>query len=103
MSIGDLHERVYGVVELARVADRRLVPAAHVPPFGGVPVAPVLAGEQAAGERAPDEDGALLVEGERHELVFGVPRFEGVVDLLTNVPLQPEPLGDAESLHKLPA
>src|SRR5215213_9221629 len=99
----DLDQHVYGVVESVGVVDGRLIPALHMPPLRSVPVAPVLAGEQATGQRAPHEDGAFLVYGKRHQLVLGLPRLQGVVDLLADVALQPEPLGDAESLHQLPA
>src|SRR5215218_4760341 len=99
----DLDEHIYSVVELVGIVHRRLVPALQVAPLRSVLVAPVLPGEQTTGQGAPHEDGAFLVYGERHQLVLGLPGLQRVVDLLADVALQPEPLGDAQSLHHLPA
>ena len=47
-------------------------------------VAAVLAGQQPAGQRAPDQDADALVDGDRHQLVLGLARLERVVDLLAD-------------------
>src|SRR5919112_61701 len=103
MPISDLHEHVNRFVQLLGVAHRRLVPAAEVPALGGTLSTPVLTREQAAGQWAPDEDPALLVQCEGHKLVLGVSCLQGIVDLLAHVALQAEALGNPKSLHKLPA
>src|SRR5918998_5690736 len=62
-AFGDLDEHVDGVVEPVRISHRRLVPALDVAASFGVFVPTVLAGEEAAGQRAPDQDRAVLVDG----------------------------------------
>src|SRR5262249_52374667 len=76
--------------ELARALRRRLV-------------APMLAGEETAGERAPHQDAEALVERDRYQLVFRLARLQRVVDLLAYEALAMLALADAERLHEMPA
>ena len=75
MGVGDVDERLNRVVQLLLVADGRLVPLlaqlARVLGLLGIPAE--LAGHQAAGQRAPDQDAEPLVDRERHQFVLGVP------------------------------
>src|SRR3954470_5167664 len=85
----DLDEGVDRVVQAVLVVDRRLRPALE--PAGALRrllAAAVLAGEQAAGERAPDEHAEALLDRDRDELVLGVPGLQRVVDLLADERLQ---------------
>ena len=68
----------------------------------GGAVTAVLAAEQAARQRAPHQDAHLFVDRQRDELVLGLAVQQGVVDLLADVPLQPETLRRAERLHEVP-
>src|SRR6185503_4660717 len=65
-------------------------------------VAPVLAGEKPAGQRAPDQYAQPLVDGKRQQLVFGLARLQGVVDLLADEALAMLALADAQRLHQMP-
>jgi hypothetical protein len=69
----DLDECVDDAVELVLVADGRLVPLGELARSGRRRlIAAVLAGEQAAGQRAPDEDPDALVDRGRDQLVLRV-------------------------------
>ncbi len=72
-------------------------------PAGACAVAPVLPRQEAAGERAPDEDADPLVEARRDELVLRLAGLQRVVDLLAHVALRAEAIGDRERLHEVPA
>jgi hypothetical protein len=76
--------------------DRGLVPAGQPPPRRVRLAAAVLAGQQATGERAPDQDPDALVDGDRHQLVLGLPSLQGVVDLLADEPWEAVAIGDAK-------
>src|SRR5690606_12762727 len=84
------------------VGDRRLLEADAVAAGFRAAAARLLAGEQAAGERAPDQDADLLVEAERYQFVFGFARVQGVVDLLRDEALLVAGVGDPERLHQVP-
>ena len=62
----------------------------------------MLAGQEAAGERAPDEDPDVLVEAERYELPLELSRDQAVVRLQRCVPLDPAAIRDVERLHQMP-
>ena len=99
----DLHQHFDHVIESVLVVDRRLVPIGEVARSGGgLLPASVLAGKQAAGQRAPDQDAQALVNRERNQLVLGLPSLQGVVDLLGHEPREPVALGDAQGLHQVP-
>ena len=69
------------------VVDRRLVPVGESSRSGRGLLAPaVLAGQQAARERAPDQDPEALVDRERYQLVFGLAGLQpvGGICWLTN-------------------
>src|SRR5262249_8739445 len=66
-------------------------------------IAAVFAREQAAGDRAPDEDAETLVDRDRDEFVFSLARLQSVMDLLGNEALVIVALGDVERLHDVPA
>src|SRR5574337_1013602 len=86
------------------VADRRLGPAGELArALRRLLVAPVLAGQEAARKRAPDQHPEFLVAGDRQKLVFGGPRFERVVDLLRDEGDETLPPGDLHRLHHMPA
>jgi hypothetical protein len=53
-------------------------------------VAAILAGEEAASKRAPNQDADVVVLGERLKLVFETPANEAVVHLCRNVFFQPQ-------------
>ena len=63
----------------------------------------MLAGEQAAGKRAPDEHAETLIDGDRQKLVFGFAGLERVMDLLADKTLAMLSRADAERLHDMPA
>src|SRR5687768_17031013 len=71
--------------------------------LGPLLAAAVLARQQAAGERAPDEDPDALVEAGGDELVLRVAGLQRVVDLLAGVAHEAAPLGHADRLRELPA
>jgi len=102
---GHVVQHLDRVVQLLLVADRRLVPGAgHLPrSIRWRPGTPVLSGQQPAGQRRPDQDAEPLVDGERHELVLGVPGLKRVVDLLRGEPLAAAGVRDRQRLHQLPA
>src|SRR6266516_4174913 len=89
------------VVQGVAVVNRRLAPVGEVPRARRGLLAPaVLARQQAARERAPDQHPKALVDGERNELVFGLPGLQRVVDLLADEPGKAGPLADAQRLHQ---
>ena len=59
--------------------------------------AAVLAGQQAAGQRAPDQHAEALVDGQRHQLVLGLAGLQRVVDLLA------DEAGQARRARRCPA
>ena len=102
--LADFHEHFDRVVESLRVADGRFVPAADL--AGALRVllpSPVFAGEQAAGEWAPDEHAEPLVNCRGHELVLGLTCLQRVVDLLTDKALVAAAGAYPEGLQELPA
>ena len=64
--------------------------------------APVLARQQPAGQRAPDERPDAEVDRGRHDLVLGVARLQREVDLLRGERLVAMALRDARGLHQVP-
>ena len=76
--------------------------ARRVSPGRGL-VAPVLARQQAAGERAPHQHAELLVDRDRDQLVFGLARLQRVVDLLRHERDAAFAARDLERLHHVPA
>jgi hypothetical protein len=88
-----LYQRLDDVEHPGLVVDRRLAPIGRVPgSLGSGAITPVLAGENAAGERAPHDDANLLVDRQWDEFVLDLPVQQGVIDLLANVALEPGPL-----------
>src|SRR4051812_9500543 len=84
-SLGDRDDNLDDVVEPVFVADRWLVPGIEMArPIGDRLAAAVLAGEQPAGDRAPDQNAEALVDRDRHELVLSLARLKRVVDLLAD-------------------
>jgi len=78
------------------IADGRLVPGGEVArALRPLLAAAVLAGQQAARERAPHEDADALVQPGGDELVLGVARLQRVVDLLADELRQAEDNYDA--------
>jgi hypothetical protein len=74
--LADLDEDVDEVVQRLLVVHRRLAPLGQVPgPLGCLPAPAVLAGQQATGERAPDEDAEPLVDSERDQFELGLARL----------------------------
>src|SRR6185312_13134526 len=65
--------------------------------------APVLAGEQPAGERTPDQDTEPLVEAGRNELVFRFARLQRVIDLLADEARLVPCIGYGHRIHDVPA
>src|SRR5918998_915813 len=91
-----------GVPGLVLRVDRRLGPALEPPrSLRRVLAATVLAGEQATGERAPDQHAEALLDRDGDELVLGVAGLQRVVDLLADVGGEPAEIGDPQRLHQL--
>jgi O-acetylserine/cysteine efflux transporter len=101
--LADADERFHDGVQGLGVVDRRLAPAGELPRASGrLAVPAVLAGQQPAGQRAPDQDAEPLVDGERDQLVLGLAGLQGVVDLLADKTPQAKAVGGAQRLHQLP-
>ena len=100
MGGADLPQGVDDAPELGRVADRRLPLAGDLPRGGGV--WPVLAAEQAAGERAPDQDADAVGQCDRNELILGLARLQGIVNLLGDETREAAGVRNGEGLHQVP-
>ena len=101
--LGDADQRLDDVVQALLIVDRWLVPVGEAPRSGRGLLAPaVLAGQQAARKRAPDQDPEALVDRERYQFVLRLAGLQRVVDLLADEPRQAEPFRGAEGLHQLP-
>ena len=61
----------------------------------------VLAGQQPARQRAPDEHAQARIDGERDQFVLGR-HLQGVINLLADEPRQAQALRRAQGLHQLP-
>ncbi len=91
------------VIQALLVVDRRLTPVGELPRARrGLVVPAVLTGQQAAGQRAPDQNAQALVDRQRDQLVLGLAGLQRVVDLLADELRQAQPLGRAQCLHQLP-
>jgi hypothetical protein len=86
----------------ALLVDRRKVErSAAAARFGGL-LAPVLAAEEAAGERTPDHQADAFALQHRDQLALEVAAGDRVVGLQALEARQAEPLGNAERLRDLP-
>ena len=63
----------------------------------------VFAGQQPAGEGAPDQHAQPLVDRDRQQFIFGLACLQRVVDLLGDEALLVTAVADREPLHHLPA
>ena len=104
MLLADLDQRLDDVIEALLVAHGRLVPLGELARAGGrLDATAVLARQQAAGQRAPDQQPEALVDRGRDDLVLGLARLQRVVDLVGDERLVVVDAGDAERLGHLPA
>src|SRR5436190_2658276 len=103
-SSGGFDDNIDDVPELFFIMDRRLVPAGKL--TGALRcrlIAAMLARKQATRKRTPHQDAETLVDRDRYELIFGLARLEGVVDLLCDEARQAEALPNGKGLHDVPA
>jgi hypothetical protein len=63
----------------------------------------MLAGQKPAGERAPHQDGELLVDGDGNEFVLRFARLQRVVNLLRHEGDAAVPARHLHCLHRVPA
>src|SRR5215472_1993444 len=99
--VRDLAHRV-DAVERAVLVQRRKVERGAPAVRLALAVAAVLAAQEPAGERAPDEQREAFALQHRHELALEVAAGDRVVRLQALEAREAEPLGDAERLHDLP-
>src|SRR5262249_48234105 len=82
--------------------DRREVERRAARPFGPRLLRIELAGEKAAGERAPREDRDALILGARDDLALDVATGDGVVDLRALESRPAVGLREGDGLHRVP-
>src|ERR1700722_16822484 len=99
----DRNQYIDNAPQCVLVADRRLPPPRPDTRALHRLVAAMLAGQKAAGDRAPHEDSELLIEGDGNEFVFGLARLERVMKRLRHEWDAAVAARDLHRLHHVPA